>query len=97
MQQQKQRAENIRKRKGKFNNRVGVPLRLDSKKDENKPTLSNVNIKNDIKSDTRKYEKTTKRKTNNSKETKLPPQHLKITQAKDESDKDQKNMKSRYF
>ena len=88
MQQQKQRAETIRKRKGKISNRVGAPLRLDSRKNED-------NVKNDMKSDIKKYEKTVTLKTNNSKETKLPPQQLKRTQAKHEVDKDQKSIKSR--
>ena len=88
MQQQKQRAETIRKRKGKISNRVGAPLRLDSRKNED-------NVKNDMKSDIKKYEKTVTLKTNNSKEIKLPPQQLKRTQAKHEVDKDQKSIKSR--
>lgn len=97
MQQQKQRAETIRKRKGKNNNRIGAPLRLSSRKDEGKRTISNVNIKNDMKNEVNKYEKTVSRKTNNSKETKLPPQQLKKRQAQHEADREQKSIKSRYF
>ena len=95
MQQQKQRAETIRKRKGKIINTVGAPLRLDSRKNKDKRTINNANIKNDMKSDIKKYEKTVTLKTSNSKETKLPPQQLKRTQAKHEVDKDQKSIKSR--
>ena len=97
MQQQKQRAETIRKRKGKSNNRIGAPLRLDSRKDKGKRAISNVNIKNDMKNEVNKYEKTVSRKTNNSIETKLSPQQLKKRQAKHEADKEQKSIKSRYL
>ena len=95
MQQQKQRAETIRKRKGKSNNRIGAPLRLDSRKDKGKRAISNVNIKNDMKNEVNKYEKTVSRKTNNSKE--IKPQQLKKRQAQHEADREQKRIKSRYF